>query len=322
MVLLNLDRKPKKIAIICANGIGDALLMMTVAHQLKKGGYYPTLFHDKHHMVSPLFDGTIPIYPPPSFSLLEKSLRAFDLIILENDHSKRAYFLFHLRNKKILKNLIVLFPTPSSQLKNHDFLFNPKLTVLANLVQSCKSVLKLKEATIENGLCLPTQKNYRSHPKRIVIHPSSQDPKRNWPLSHFLKLAQALKKQDYLPTFIVSPKERLAFHSIEEAGFCLLSFPHLLQLSVYIHASGFFIGNDSGMGHLASNLKIPTLTISGYPRRVCLWRPNWCQGIVVTLLFPLPNFKGIGFKIRENFWPHFISIKRTLKAFNQLQESV
>ncbi len=315
------DCKQKKFAVICANGIGDALLMMTVAYQLKRGGHIPTLFHDKSAIISPLFDDTISIQNHPPLSHLETVLSSFDFIVLENDHSKRAYFLLTLRNEKKIKNLIVLFPKPSSQFRKTDFLFDPKLPVLTNLTKSCRNALKLKNVTSENGLCLPNQKNYRSYPNRIVIHPSSQDPKRkSWSLPRFLKLAQTLKNQGYFPVFTVSPKERPFFHAIEDSGVDLISLSHLSDLSAYIYASGFFIGNDSGIGHLASNLKIPTLTISGHPKRIRLWRPNWHKGLVVTPLFPLPNFKGIGLAIRENAWSHFISIKRTLKAFNQLKE--
>ena len=45
----------KKVAIICAQGLGDALLMMIVAHQFKCSGYKPTVFHDYAKELTPSF---------------------------------------------------------------------------------------------------------------------------------------------------------------------------------------------------------------------------------------------------------------------------
>ena len=95
-------------------------------------------------------------------------------------------------------------------------------------------------------------------------------------------------------------------------------FKSLKEVAAFLYESGYLIGNDSGLGHLASNLNIPTLTISGNPKRVRLWRPDWALNHVVTIPFPLPNFKGIRMRVRENFWQHFIPVARTLKAFRKL----
>ena len=63
-----------------------------------------------------------------------------------------------------------------------------------------------------------------------------------------------------------------------------------------------------------------TLTISGNPKRVRLWRPDWGHGKVVTIPFPLPNFKGINFRIRENHWQNFVPVSRVFKSFLELAD--
>jgi len=311
----------KKAAIICAQGLGDGLLMMIVAHQLKRAGYQPTVFHSHVKELTPLFEG-IPILPHPPLKKLEETLAPYDQVIIENDHSERAYHLFALRETKKLNHLIFFFPTASPKFQKGDFLFDPYLPVATNLSRGCQEVLLLESANKENGILIPKGKVFRKFSKRIVIHPTSNDPKRNWFSSQFLHLARLLQKEGYTISFSVSPSERPDWLHIEQEGFGLPSFANLSELAAYLFESGFLIGNDSGIGHLASNLGVPTLTISGNPKRVRLWRPDWNIGRVVTLRFPLPNFKGIHLRIRENFWQHFISVPRTLRAFHKLKEAV
>lgn len=310
----------KKVAIICAQGLGDALLMMIVAHQFKCFGYYePTVFHNYAEELTSLFKGAS-ILPYPSLDQLEEALAPFELVIIENDHSKRAYHLFELREAKKLHNLTFFFPTPSPKFQEGDFLFDPRLPIASNICRACQTVLQMQNATKKNGIHIP-KGTYRRFAKRIVIHPTSNDPKRNWLPSQFLALAYRLQKEGYCIGFSVSLSERADWLYVEKEGFELPSFYNLSEVTSYLYESGFFIGNDSGIGHLASNLGIPTLTISGNPKRVRLWRPDWHMGHIVTLPFPLPNFKGLYLPLRENFWQHFISVSRTLKAFHKLKQA-
>lgn len=307
------------VAIVCAQGLGDALLMMIVAHQFKLSGYKPTVFHNYAKELAPLFKD-ICILPHPLLYRLEETLTSFEHVIIENDHSKRAYDLFGLREAKKLNNLTFFFPTASPQFQEGDFLFDSRLPIASNICSACQTILQKQNVTKENGIHIP-KGTHRRFAKRIVIHPTSNDPKRNWFSSQFLSLAHRLKNEGYSISFSVSPSERVNWLHVEKQGFQLPLFSDLSQLSAYLYESGFFIGNDSGIGHLASNLSIPTLTISGNPKRVRLWRPDWHIGHIVTLSFPLPNFKGLYLPIRENFWQHFISVSRTLKAFHKLKQA-
>ncbi|QZA58804.1 glycosyltransferase family 9 protein [Candidatus Rhabdochlamydia porcellionis] len=310
----------KKAAIICAQGLGDVLLMMIVAHQFKLSGYQTTVFHNHTKELTFLFKDVC-FLPYPSLDRLEETLASFERVIIENDHSKRAYDLFRLREAKKLNNLTFFFPTTSPKFQEGDFLFDPQLPIASNICRACQTVLQIQNATKENGIYVPKGTRCR-FAKRIVIHPTSNDPKRNWFSSQFLALAHRLKNEKYSISFFVSPSERVDWLHVEKQGFQLPFFSDLSQLSTYLYESGFFIGNDSGIGHLASNLGIPTLTISGNPKRVRLWRPDWHTGHIVTLPFPLPNFKGLYLPIRENFWQYFISVSRTLNAFYKLRESI
>lgn len=295
-------------ALVCASGIGDGLLMMIVAHHLKKLGMHPTIFHDHAETLKGLFENhTFQTHIPI------EELEAFDTVIVENDNSKRAWDLFRLRDQGKMGHVRFIFPTKSSNFKEGDFLFNPELPVATNLSAACAALLGSRPSK-ENDLTLP-QGEHGKYPKRVVIHPTSNDPKRNWRKEQFLELANLLENEGFEPVFIVSPDEREEWETLNVT---LPSFPTLKEVAAYTYESGYLIGNDSGLGHLASNLGVTTLTISGNPKRVRLWRPDWAYGTVVTLPFPLPNFKGINFRMRENHWQSFISVNKVFKAFMEL----
>ena len=252
--------------------------------------------------------------------LFSKTLKPFDLVLVENDNSKRAWDLFKLRGNKCLNNLIFLFPTKSIKLTEKDFLFEQALPVAANIGLACAKLLKSPEITKENGILLPKNLIYRKFPKRIVIHPTSRDPKRNWSQAKFINLAHKLKKKKYEVCFSLSPEEQKEWEFVKLQGFHLINSPTLRALANYLYESGFFIGNDSGTGHLASNLSIPTLTLSGNPKRIGLWRPDWYHGEICTPKLPLPNLKGIGLSLRDNYWQNFLTTKQVLKQFCHLEK--
>ncbi|MDN3505026.1 MAG: glycosyltransferase family 9 protein [Rhabdochlamydiaceae bacterium] len=301
----------KRVAILCATGIGDALLMMIAAHQLAQVGHEVTLYHDSHHLVSPLFNTKVSfqVYPHAFFHFCQ-----YDLVILENDNSKRAHLFFDMRNQ--FADSCVLFHKPSIKLqKERDFLFNQQISVAQNIQQF---LLKfLPNPTLDNGLT-PIDKVIKK-PKQIAIHPSSNDKKRNWSISKFIELAKLLEKQGYNPIFTLSTSEAKLFPEISSNGCKLLTFSDLLSLANFYAESEYFIGNDSGPGHIASNVKVPTLTLSGNPKHIAKWRPGFTEGKVVTLPFALPNFKGINFAVRDNHWQKFISTSRALRCFNKLK---
>ena len=304
----------KRAMLLCASGIGDGLLMMIVAYHLKLANYRPTIFHDSAQLLSPLFQ-SYSFYPHVPFKDLETLINQYERVIVENDHSPRALHIFKLREKISLKHVTIFFPTYSIHIKQGDFLFNPKCTVATNLAIACQKIFGTPN-TKKNDLTLPADKRFKKYPKRVIIHPTSNDPKRNWKQTQFIALAKKLKQRGFSVAFCIHPKERSTWEGIDEIF--VPQFSHLHEIKDYIYESGFLIGNDSGLGHLASNLNIPTLTIAGNPKRIRLWRPDWLAGKVVTIPFPLPNFKGINFCIRDNYWQNFIHVSKVYNTFIKL----
>ncbi len=102
--------------------------------------------------------------------------------------------------------------------------------------------------------------------ERIVIHPFSGSARKNWPLPHFRQLAHMLR----LPVdWIAGPEEEC-----EGAR----RFESLYGLAQWLAGARLYIGNDSGITHLAAALGVPTLVLFG-PTDPALWAPRGARVI-------------------------------------------
>jgi heptosyltransferase-3 len=309
-------------AIICAEGIGDALLMMIVAHHLRLHHFSVTVFHKSPNLITPLFPWAR-ILPYPELAEFENTFKTFDHLIFQNDHSKKAFHLDQIRSSGILSSCRFFLITPSKLARAHDFVFDNKYSLVENIIHATKKLLICPMVTKDNGILSFETSSKHQFPKRIVIHPTSTDPQRNWKASQYLALATKLKNQGFDPCFVMTAKEKLSWTHPLALQFPIFIQDNLLDTAKLLHSSGFFIGNDSGIGHLASNLGIPTLTISGNPKRARRWKPSFSKGAIVTLAFNLPNFKGLVFRyfdgrFRDKYWHYFLPVGKVVKRFNQL----
>ena len=95
----------------------------------------------------------------------------------------------------------------------------------------------------------------------VVIQPFSGSARKNWPLSSFEELARALA----LPVeWCVGPEEHITRAS---------KFDDLFQLAEWISGSRLYIGNDSGITHLAAAAGVPVLALFG-PTSPTVWAPR------------------------------------------------
>lgn len=305
----------KKVAIICANGIGDGLIMMTVAAYLQAQAYLITIFHDKFTVLAKLFPA---LYHWNTYS--KEKIIQFNLIIVQYDGSHVSHEILDLRLHRNLPQVIIFFPYANSKSQSTDLIFNRSLPMIDNIIHFMRKKFPSTSPLplTKNNILIPT-KEYRKYPRRIIIHPSSANPRKNWTPIQFVLLAKKLREFDYYPIFIVSPNESSLWKSFLAGKIPLESFEDLLEVGDYIYESGAFIGNDSGLGHLASSLNIPTLTIFSKHSLSPLWDPAF--GIYKVLVpCRLPNYKGISLCIREWVWPLSISTKKVLTKFFSLMK--
>lgn len=300
-------------AVLPAAGIGDALLMMIASHQLKKKGYHVVTFHPALPQLSSWF---------PGHSFLSEPTTAFlqtaDLILIENDNSPKISKL----HAQFPSQLSLFYPTYSSTkhlpLSCRDHVFDKKVPMAENIARATASLLSLSSFSKDNGITpLPTLL-HRKHQKRVLFHPMSRERQKNWRPEGFLKVARILKKQGFEPIFCVSPEERHEWLQIIKEEFPLPELPTLSDLACLVYESGYVIGNDSLLGHLASNLQIPTLIIANDEKRMDLWRPDWLQGELVLPPRYLPNWKFL--RLKEKQWQRFISPRHVLHRFDVLRD--
>jgi ADP-heptose:LPS heptosyltransferase len=121
--------------------------------------------------------------------------------------------------------------------------------------------------------------------KAIILHPGSGSKKKAWPLDRFLSLARTLQDRLGSKMLVVlgpaeGPDVRKAFEGAGPNGPVLAKGLTLLQLASVMEGCGFFVGNDSGISHMAAALRLPTLAIFG-PTDQRVWSPRGEEIFVV-----------------------------------------
>jgi hypothetical protein len=281
-----------------AKGLGDGLISMVFSHNFAKSGHIVTTFSTPLSQLRRWFEGSR-IHPHPSPDKIETLFNNFDLIISQ-DHSCLSE---HLEHTDLHKNKLVVA---------NNKLLNKKESLVDNFARLCKEYFCLPHYEKKNGITPPSHLTYRSHPTRVVLHPFSTSPKREWPLENFLTLAQKLKRRGFSPAFTTSPQERelLLKRYPEAEEFHTPYFDSLDEMACFLYESSYFIGNNSGPGHLASNFDLPTLSLFARKSYAKLWRPSFTSAEVVT---PLPFVFGA--RNKEKSLQTLLPVTRVLRRF-------
>jgi len=110
----------------------------------------------------------------------------------------------------------------------------------------------------------------------VVLHPGSGSMAKNWPLANFEALSRSLVAQGLRVAWVLGPAERErmaeAGAQIEAEVDCLPEIP-LTELARVLTATRLYIGNDSGVTHLAAAVGCPTLSLFG-PTNPAIWAPR------------------------------------------------
>lgn len=287
----------KKIAIVCANGLGDGLLSLIIAHNLQQH-YQVTTFSNYLMQLRAWFPEKH-IEPFPQATNVNEIFSVYDCVI-STDGAFLAKISHNLGDKyKIF----------------YENQFKQQESMLKNFLNICRQEFHLTEVTMDNGLQVPDGLEFKKFSQRVVIHPMSTSDSKNWLPEKFIKLARKLRQNRYEPYFAVSLTERNAWLNIVNDEFPLPEFPTMDFLARFVYESGYMIGNDSGIGHLAANLGIPTLSLFARDSVANLWRPSWGKNRVVTPTVQLP-----GARLRTKYWKNFLTVRKVLKSFKKLVE--
>jgi heptosyltransferase III len=111
----------------------------------------------------------------------------------------------------------------------------------------------------------------RLPPRFLAIHPGSGGPAKNWPVARFSELANDLGPHPWL--LVGGPADAAAVAGFgEAASFVRASHLPLRTLGALLGRAGLFVGNDSGVTHLAAAWGAPTLALFG-PTEPATWSP-------------------------------------------------
>lgn len=170
---------------------------------------------------------------------------------------------------------------------------------------------------------LPDRRDIGYHPSRILIHPGSGSPKKNWPINYFIETAQMLHQKGLNPEFILGPAEHSLIAILAEVE-ALTEHVHRIDdlqvLVCHLKSAGGYIGNDSGVSHLAAFLGLPTVAIFG-PSDPDRWGP---VGVAVKIIKPALKCDYCH-EIRAGGCDQYVCLERispeqVLHAFHQIRQ--
>jgi hypothetical protein len=353
-------------------GLGDGLIALVLSNNLHLNGAEVTTFHPFLANLQEWF----PHLPLRSFPLpddLEGILEGFD-----------HYFLIYEKTpwmQAVLGHCQTFYPKRTTVLNpiataNRDYpyweegRFDGTRSFVENLYRYCKDVLRFAVATKSNGIEIPNHVRSKRFMNRVIFHPTSSRPGKNWKEEKYCALAAKLQDKGFAASFILTEEERqgwelnalycdrsscvnlgwlrlrqivpprspcysamvsLARTALLRFGFVSLSpnshnlsgrsidapvFSGLSELAAFVCESGYMIGNDSGIGHLASCLGLPTVTICRNEQSVRFWRPAWAPGRIITPSKWIPNVKGL--RLRDKHWKKWISVNKVFDEFLNL----
>lgn len=298
-------------AVFCHNGLGDGINTLVLSDLLHLNGFAVTTYHNSLNSMQNWFP-QLPVRPYPK----REELPPYDhYFVVWNDASDFVKELIREGKQKFSDRMHVIYLYPSASVRDEpyysDCLIDPGISVADNLRNLVKNVLRLPHVVTRSPLTVPAGLTFRAHPKRVVIHPTSGRVSKNWPAAKFVKLALHLKRRGFEPVVVPGA------HDLDGWGeLAVQDFATLDALARFIYESVALVGNDSGLGHLASALRIPTLVICRRQAVAKLWAPSFLRGKVLTPPSWIPNIRGL--RLRDRHWHKFVRVGAARRAFYEM----
>lgn len=142
--------------------------------------------------------------------------------------------------------------------------------------RSSTSLVRATPADRAAGKTLLQEAGVDLSTKFVVIHPGSGGRSKCWHLDNFLAVAKELRSKGLAVVFLLGPAEldrfsRAKIRDINSVSRCLTDLS-LTQVLALLSCADGFVGNDSGITHLAAAMGIRTLAVFG-PTNPAVYRP-------------------------------------------------
>lgn len=285
----------KTLAVFPGTGMGDALLAMTLAHNAVRNGCRVEVFSKILRQLDHWFpEFRIQDLPDPS---------SIPLIVELHDKT-------YIDKQFLPENLVPELLSRCVMASKRDF--DRQQHYIESLKHLFENQMALQWHEGGNGISPPAQYQQGKHSKRVCLHVTSANLKKNWPIEKFLDLAKHLQALGYQPAFVLASHEFEERRLLSESPYAVKVCPTVDELASYLYESAAMIANDSGPGHLAAYLGLPVVSIFSRKSNVLHWKPLAKKIQIVTPCLRLPGKNG------NRFWKKFVSVSRVMKAFKKL----
>jgi predicted lipopolysaccharide heptosyltransferase III len=124
--------------------------------------------------------------------------------------------------------------------------------------------------------------------KIALIHPAAAFATKQWATENFSRVAEVLAERGLAPVAITAPHESALLDTLmAEASVQIVSFNlSLPEVTALAARSQVFVGNDSGIAHIAAAVGTPSVVIFG-SSNVAHWRP-WNRAVAEVVFEEMP----------------------------------
>ncbi|HPT15659.1 MAG TPA: glycosyltransferase family 9 protein [Kiritimatiellia bacterium] len=215
--------------------------------------------------------------PEPSFTDAQvAAVRSFDLIFnyLHDPVGQVRSNLLLAGAKQVLSGSPIIKRGPAVP-----FLLEP-LQALAIYETNGTPALDFPAALRARGRARLQALGLRGRP--MVVHPGSGSPTKNWPAERFIEILRRLRAAGRETVAVLGEADvaEAAVLARELPELPVLAGLTLTELAATLAECGAFLGNDSGIAHLAAAVGLPTTAIFG-PSDADIWAPRGRGGVTV-----------------------------------------
>lgn len=285
-------------AFVMSPRLGDSLLSMIIVHNLVRYGYRVTVFGTQIDALRDWFPG-VDIHASPTSADAAATLAAFDVVL----HAYHADTLLDAEHAH-----------PGSVVMDDWAVYRQVKNMVDIQMEICQRHFGIDSPVRSNGMSTPGALPQRADMRRVIIHPMASDRQKSWRPMRFVKLALRLRNRGFEPEFLLPPSALAEWQWLTRYGFTPCAYRNLSAVAAHIATSGWVIGNDSGIGHLASNLGIPTVSLAMRPSIAQRWKPGWAPSRTVVA----PGLVPSRF-LKEHCWKYLLSTARVMTAFDALR---
>ncbi len=199
----------------------------------------------------------------------KQELNAFDLVISYLPDSDGT---IEQQLRKYCKNIVISQYPLTKERHIAEHLIQPLIQCGINAcIDSALVTLPPKKDWQKNGRAILRDVGLTKNP--VIIHPGSGSPKKNYPLKNFIEIYYAIEQRNvFEPCFLLGEAEIGMEDSIKQARCRFIKDLTLKEVVCLLAAARGYIGNDSGITHLAAALSIPVFAIF-FATSPLVWRP-------------------------------------------------